>query len=145
MKISIKRFDLQDVSIAPDSVLTFPAGLVGLEENRRFCLMHEEGSPTVFWLQSLDDEALTLNVVSPDSLDMAYSINLSDEECRQIDLQDPADAVVLLVVFREEGAGEGAGGLGVSARSPLVVNAKSRLGLQKVLSDVQPTLVLRGS
>ena len=57
MKIDIERLGLKNVPIDPESVFTFPDGIAGFEDCKRFKLFHEEGKATVFWLQSLDDIA----------------------------------------------------------------------------------------
>ena len=68
MKIDIDQFNLKDIPVSPDRVFTFPAGLGGFEENKRYTLFHEEGKPTVFWLQSLDDKDLCFSVVPPTAI-----------------------------------------------------------------------------
>lgn len=144
MKIDITPFDLKDVPVNPDTVFSFPQGLSGFENRTRFSLFHEEGKPTVFWLQSLDDPALSFSVVPPESIDIEYEIELSDAECALLGLQDPADALVVVIVYREPADGPGAGSqIGASTRSPLILNPKTRIGMQKVLSEVRPSLVYR--
>lgn len=144
MKIDIDRFALKDVPVAEERVFTFPAGLVGFEENKRFTLFHEEGKPTVFWLQSLDDPALSFSVVPPERINVAYEIDLSEEESRLLGLSDPADAIVVVILYRDAAAGADGGRIAASTHSPLVINAKTRVGMQKILRDVQPSVVYRG-
>ncbi|MFT3850583.1 MAG: flagellar assembly protein FliW [Propionivibrio sp.] len=74
MKIDIERFGLTNVPIDPETVFTFPEGIAGFEECKRFKLFHEEGKTTVFWLQSLDDTSLMFPIVAPDAFDIEYQI-----------------------------------------------------------------------
>jgi flagellar assembly factor FliW len=140
MKIDIERFGLKNVPVNPEMQFTFPAGIAGFENCRRFQIFHEEGQPTVFWLQSLDDTAVMFPIVSPEALDMEYQIELSDEDCSLIDLQSASDAVVAVIVYRNEAEG---GKIAANARSPVILNVKSHQGMQKVLQDVHPTLLYR--
>lgn len=140
MKIDLAKFGLKDVPVNPDAVLTFPKGLVGFEECKRYTLFHEEGKPTVFWLQSLDDPALSFSVMSPESLDIQYEIELSDEDCALIDLKDPAEATVVVILYREAADD---GRIAANTRSPLVLNTRARLGMQKILREFHPTLLCR--
>lgn len=142
MKIDIDQFDLKDVPVNPDAVFTFPKGLGGFEDCTRFTLFHEEGKPTVFWLQSLDDPGLAFSVVPPESLDIAYQIELSDDDVSLLGLADPADAVVIVIIYRDE-AGLGSGKISASTRSPLVLNPGTRIGMQKFLSEVHPGIILQ--
>lgn len=140
MKIDIAKFGLKDVPVNPDAVFNFPQGLVGFDDARRFTLFHEEGKPTVFWLQSLDDPRLAFSVVPPESIDVQYEMELSDEDCALIDLKDPAEVVVVVILYREEADN---GRVAANTRSPLVLNTRSRLGMQKILREFHPTLLCR--
>jgi flagellar assembly factor FliW len=144
MKIDIDQFNLKDVPVNPDAVFTFPGGLSGFEGCTRFTLFHEEGKPTVFWLQSLDDPSLAFSVVPPDALGVEYQIELSDADIALLGLTDPADALVVVIIYRDsETGGTPAGKIAASTRFPLVLNPKTRLGMQKILMEVQSSVVYR--
>ena len=141
MKIDIERLGLKNVGVDPETLFAFPQGVAGFEHCKRFKLFHEEGKPTVFWLQSVDDAALMFPVVAPEQLDLEYQIELSDEDCAQIELKDVADAVVAVIIYRDAAQD---GKIAANTHSPVIFNLKSRKGMQKILQDVQPTLVFRG-
>ncbi len=141
MKIDIERLGLKDVGVDPETLFSFPKGVAGFEQCKRFKLFHEEGKPTVFWLQSVDDSALMFPVVAPEQLDLEYQIELSDDDCALIGLQDAADAVVAVIIYRDAAQD---GKIAANTHSPVILNLKSRKGMQKILQDVQPTLVFRG-
>ena len=141
MKIDIERLGVKDVGIDPDTLFVFPAGLAGFEHCRQFKLFHEEGKPTVFWLQCIDDLEVMFPVVAPEQLDLEYQIELSDEDCALIDLKRAEDALVVVIVYRDEAKD---GKIAANTRSPVILNLNSRKGMQKILADFQPTLVFRG-
>lgn len=141
MKVDIERLGLKNVAVDPESLFTFPGGLAGFETSTRFKLFHEDGKPTVFWLQCVDDPGVMFPVVAPEQLDLEYQIELSDADCALIDLQDAADAAVVIIIYRDAAQD---GKVAANTRSPVVLNLKSRKGMQKILQDVQPTLVFRG-
>ena len=140
MKIDIERLGLKNVTVDPDSVFAFPAGIAGFEQCTRFKLFHEEGKATVFWLQSLDQQDVMFPVVTPETLDIEYQIELSDEDCALIGLADPADVAVAVIVYRDEAQG---GQIAANTRSPVILNLKTRKGMQKILSEVHPALLYR--
>jgi flagellar assembly factor FliW len=143
MKIDIERFGLKNLTIDPKTLFTFPAGFAGFEDCKRFKLFHEEGlasTPKVFWLQSVDDSEVMFPIVAPEALDIEYQIELSDDDCALIDLQSPADIAVVLIVYRDSAAG---GKIAANTRSPVILNLKTRKGMQKILHDVHPTLLYR--
>lgn len=140
MKIDIERLGLKNVTIDPETLFSFPEGIAGFEDCRRFKVFHEEGKTTVFWLQSVDDMAVAFPIVAPESLDIEYQIELSDADCALIDLQDAKDIAVAVIVYRDEAEG---GKIGANTRSPVILNLNSRKGMQKVLQSVHPTLLYR--
>lgn len=140
MKIDIERLGLKDVSIDPETLFTFPKGIAGFEDCKRFKLFHEEGKPTVFWLQSVDDTDLSFPIVAPESLDIEYQIELSDADCEMLELKNAEEATVVVIVYRNEAEG---GRIAANARSPVILNTNSRKGMQKILQEVHPTLLYR--
>lgn len=143
MKIDIERLGLKNVAVDPQTLFTFPEGIAGFEDCKRFKLFHEEGqaaAPTVFWLQSVDDSEVTFPIVAPESLDIEYQIELSDDDCALIGLHAPEEVAVVLVVYRDPAAG---GKIAANTRSPVILNLKTRKGMQKILQDVHPTLLYR--
>ena len=140
MKIDIERFGLKNVTVDPQTLFTFPAGIVGFEACTSFKLFHEEDKTNVFWLQSLDDSSVMFPIVDPKLLDIEYEIELSDAEAASIELKDPADIAVVLIVYRNDADG---GKIAASTHSPVILNLKSRKGLQKVLQEMHPTLLYR--
>lgn len=140
MKIDIERLGLKNVAVDPQTLFAFPEGIAGFEGCKRFKLFHEEGKLTVFWLQSVDDTEIMFPIVPPELLDLEYQIELSDADCALIGLQDPNDAAVVVIVYRDEADG---GRIGANTRSPVILNLHSRKGMQKVLQDVHPSLLYR--
>lgn len=140
MKIDIERFGVKDVPVDPETLFTFPQGIAGFEQCKRFKLFHEEGKPTVFWLQSVDDLSVMFPIVSPETIDLQYEIELTDEDCGLIDLTSAEEAVVAVIVYRSEAEG---GKIAANTRSPVILNPKARKGMQKVLREVHPTLLYR--
>jgi len=141
MKIDLERFGLKDVPVDPETVFTFAVGPAGFPDCRPFTFFHEEGpQPAVFWLQSLDDVAVAFPIVAPETLDLEYEIELSDDDCAQLELERAEDAAVVIMVYRR--AAEG-GNIAANTRSPIILNLQRRRAMQKILQEVHPTLLYR--
>jgi flagellar assembly factor FliW len=140
MKIDIERLGLKNVPVDPQTLFTFPEGIAGFEDCKRFKLFHEEGKATVFWLQSLDDTEVMFPIVAPEALDIEYQIELTDADCALIGLHGAEEVAVVVIVYRNEAEG---GKIAANTRSPVILNLNSRKGMQKVLKDVHPTLLYR--
>lgn len=142
MKIDIERFGLKDVSVDAASLLTFPQGFAGFEHCKQFKLFNEEGKSTVLYLQSMDDPSVMFPVITPETIDLAYEIELSDADCELIELKDMADIAVFVIVYKSDAAG---GKIAANTRSPVIVNLKARKGMQKILTRIEPHVVVRGN
>ena len=130
MRIDVEKFGLKDVPVDPETVFTFAEGMTGFADCTRFKIFHEEGKPTVFWLQSLDDSAVMFPIVAPEMLDLEYEIELSDADCALLALQDAADVAVAVIVYRD--AAEG-GKIAANTRLRSIRNLKNRRAMKEVL------------
>lgn len=124
------------LAVPPDRVIEFPNGLAGFEEYRRFTLFHPEtedgGTPRFFILQSLDDPAIAFNIADPAIFGFTYEITLSDEEVASLNLADPAEAVVVVMLIKDEANSQ----LRANLKGPLVLNVNARRGIQHVFSGL---------
>lgn len=142
MKVETYLFGAVEVS--PEKVITFPNGLVAFEGNKRFMLVHEndQGQPSSYTLQSLDDASLAFQIVDPTILGFNYELTLTDVEDTLLQNPAPEDVAVMQVLFRKEGEGDGKAELSPSLRAPLIINTKARIGLQKVMETMRSNITL---
>jgi flagellar assembly factor FliW len=139
--MEIKSSFLGEQSIDPSTIISFPNGIPGFEDQTRFKLFHQEGkeNPQVFWLQSVDKESLTLSVAQPSIFNINYVFVLSDEEEALLEIEDPDDLLILVILLKDA-----SGQLTVedAIRYPLVINCAKRIGLQKGLAQVSQSITL---
>ncbi|MDE2441132.1 MAG: flagellar assembly protein FliW [Betaproteobacteria bacterium] len=140
MKVETYLFGAVEVN--PEKIITFPNGLVGFEQSKRFMLVHDEGSaqPSSYTLQSLDDPGFALQIVDPATLGFSYELLLSDLETALLQSPTADDVTVMQVLFKKEENGKAA--IMPSLRAPLVINTKARIGLQKVMETVSQHITL---
>lgn len=139
--MKIETYLFGSVEVNPDSIITFPNGLVGFENSKRFMLAHEEinGQLASFTLQSVEDPALAFQIMDPTALGFHYELAMSETENAL--LQTPAieDVAVMLVLFKQD---EDKPAISPNLRAPLVINTKARVGLQKVMENLRPNITL---
>jgi flagellar assembly factor FliW len=128
-------------TVDPDTLLNFPDGLPGFDELKRYKLFHEDGTATLFYLQSVDDPAVRLPVVDPGLFQVDYQITLNDMELSRLQLDDPADAAVLVTVSRKDTAADG--GIHANFMGPIIINTRARVGLQKALNRVNGSVIIK--
>jgi flagellar assembly factor FliW len=134
------------IEFAPDRVIEFPAGLAGFEEFRRFSLFHPETEggalPRYFILQSIDDPAIAFNIADPELFGFNYEICLSDAETAALELADPTDAAVVVILVKDSLPG-GDAPLRANLKAPLIINVNARRGIQHVFSSLNYQVTLK--
>ena len=93
MRIESERLGTLEVDEA--SVITFPRGLIGLPDRRRFVILEfGEGIP-LGWMQSVDDGSFGLPVSDPQIFRPDYRVEASSPDVSDLELESAEDAVIL--------------------------------------------------
>jgi flagellar assembly factor FliW len=119
-----------DVSAETNS-LAFPDGLVGCQDWKNFVLLSDdEEQLPVAYLQSIEQPRVRLLVTDPRLIETSYAIDLSEDDRSSIDLQSTDNtALYCTLTVQEDGA------ITANLLGPLVINTRTRLGRQLVLTD----------
>jgi flagellar assembly factor FliW len=148
MQINTALFGTQEIN--DNDVITFPQGIPGFENNTQFKVFHEEGKPTVHWLQSVEDPELSFSVMEPQLLKLGYEFILDDTQCQLIDLQEGDDFAVVVMLYKQEGDLAQPGeqvpayqAIRANLVAPVVINVRSRKALQAVLPKTERITVIR--
>jgi flagellar assembly factor FliW len=129
MEILTTRFG--PIRVEPQDQVEFPRGLVGIPHLRRFVLWPDPQVPSVRWLQSTRDPAWALALVEPRLVVPTYQVRattqqlaaLQIDECRQVDVYVTLNQTVQNPT--------------VNLQAPILINRRSSLGIQLVLSDTR--------
>ena len=131
MQIQTTRFG--PVTIDPNHIMTFPQGLVGFPDQVRFALLGQardgaqEGA--FYWLQATENPELAFLVTDPAQFFKDYQVCIREETQQDLNLADAKDGQVLVICNR---AGEWLTG---NLLGPLVINTRTRIGQQMVLTE----------
>ncbi|RMH18181.1 MAG: flagellar assembly protein FliW [Gemmatimonadetes bacterium] len=119
------------VPLRPEQIITFPEGIVGFPDARRYALLpaSREG---FYWLQSLDHEPLAFVLIDPFVFVPGYSVELGSNELGPLDTDDPGDLAVLAILALPREPGDLPT---VNLQGPVAVNLKRRLGRQVILAE----------
>jgi len=139
MKFTLQRFGAEEIEIDPQSIITFPRGIPPFDQCQRYKLFHEEGKPSIFWLQSLDDPDLMFSVTDPDLLKVSYEVSLDDEEQSLLQVAAGDELMLAVIVYKDGNAP-----LKVNTRGPIVLNLSKRLGVQKLLHEFETSVSIKG-
>ena len=128
MEIQSTRFGT--INVEADALLTFPRGLIGMTDLARFALVPPPAPDAAFyWLQSVEDPAVAFLVCDPNRFFKDYHVSIREETQADLDLADAKDGQLLVICNR---VGEWVTG---NLQGPLVVNTRTRVGQQVVLTE----------
>lgn len=125
-----------------DRIIEFPEGLAGFEDLHRYRLYHPQTTSGVsrhFILASVDDPQVAFNIADPGLFGFSYEITLSDGEAAALDLADPSEAAVAVILVKEEADG----GMRANLNAPLIFNSRVRRGIQHVFSRLNYQVTLK--
>jgi len=128
------RFGMLEID--DDSILTFPSGLLGFPESRRYVILDHDTEAPFKWLQSLDEPALAFVIIDPDLLLADYHIQVPDDALAEVqgsEADELSTAVILTIPSDDPGR------MTANLRGPLLMNQRTKLCKQLVLSDEFPT------
>jgi len=139
--MDIKSTFLGTQSVDATSVINFPQGIPGFEDQTRFKLFHEEGSDLIYWMQSLDNDELLFSVALPERFKINYNFVLTDAEEKLLEIDNNED-VLLLIILQKTSEETEKPTIKGSITSPIVINTKSKIGIQKVLPKIEQSITL---
>ncbi|MFM9330671.1 flagellar assembly protein FliW [Paenibacillus mesotrionivorans] len=113
--------------------ITFREGLPGFEERHQFMLEFlEEGSP-LCRLQSVEDEDLAFILADPFVFYPSYEFQLPERAITELQIQSPADIMVLVVVNVRDDLATAM----VNLVAPVVIHMGSGQGKQVILTNTE--------
>lgn len=143
--INSTRFGQFEVD--PSTILKFPRGIPGFETSTEWKLLYEEddeGKPkagVVIHMQSLTDPDAALPLAEPSVFGFNYEFVLSDEELAVLQLEDPADLAVLVVLSNRNPQPQNQPtpikDIFANISAPILINTKSRFGMQKIFTGTE--------
>lgn len=145
IKLNLPRLGDASVEFDADSVIKFPAGLPGFETCIRFKLFHEEGKPSINWLQSLDMPEVMFSLRDPALLNVSYEVRLSDDDEKLIEAAPGDDLQLALIVYKDDQEKNKEAALKTNMFAPIILNISKRLGMQKILKELDAQVAFSGA
>lgn len=129
MIVETLRFGQLDVD--PETILMMPEGLIGMSEINRVCLVEEDPPRPFRWLQVVGEPALAFVAVNPYDFFPEYECEVSAEDFEFLGIQEPEDAVVLVLLTfgREQPT------VTANLVAPIIACSRTRTARQVILQD----------
>jgi flagellar assembly factor FliW len=132
----VQTRDFGELPCDPSAELEFPRGIPGFEDQRRFVLIEHQALSPVILLQSLETSSLCFLAIAVSVLDPEYQSGIAPEDLRVLGLDEdrqprPGEEALFMAVLSPSADGSFTANL----LAPVVVNVRTRVGLQAVRSD----------
>jgi flagellar assembly factor FliW len=129
MKIETTRFG--ELEVGERDIYTFPEGIPGFEQDKRFTLVGLKGLDGFACLQCVDRGELGFIIVDPFEFFPDYEFSLPDTDAEQLGVEDPGDLSVWTIVTTRDRLESAT----VNLVAPVVLNVRTRIGKQVILVD----------
>ena len=134
MNVASTRFGVLDVSA--EALLTFPSGLLGFPEWTRYVILDHDTDVPFKWLHCAEEASLAFVVIDPALFNENYQVTISPEARCEVEGSE-ADELGLAVILTIPSDDPSA--VTANLRGPLLMNPRTRLCKQLVLSEDYPT------
>lgn len=132
MLVKTKHFG--EIDLDENKVIRFEQGILGFEDYKDYTLLYddEDGDrPDISWLQSLEEPALAIPVISPFLVRPDYDPQVEDELLQPLGELDDNNIVVLVSVTVPAEVED----VSANLRAPFVINSASRKGVQIIVEN----------
>jgi len=122
-----------DLEAPSSNLFTLPDGLIGFEQYKQAELLYQSDHLPFLWLKLTGPaDSMHFVVIEPGGLIPDYEPELFDGHAMTLDLNNPAEAMILnIVTLKRQTPLEAT----VNLVGPIVINRRTRVGRQVVISN----------
>ena len=134
MNVASTRFGTFEVH--RESLLTFPSGLLGFPEWTSYVILDHDTDAPFKWLHCTEEASLAFVIIDPALFNPHYQVIISPEARVEVEGSetDELSLVVILTIPSDDPSA-----MTANLRGPLLMNHRTRLCKQLVLTEDYPT------
>ena len=129
MKLETVRFG--EIEIDEERIFDFVTPIIGFNELRKFVIIDLNKDSFFKWLQSVEDPSLAFPVVSVYSMNVDYSIDLSDNVVDKLKITNVESLLVMNIASIPQDDPQGTT---LNLLAPIIFNLDEKLAGQIILS-----------
>lgn len=127
----IKTKFLGEIEIEEKDILNFSYGLPGFPQLHKFALLTLEGNEYMFYLQSIEEEAICFITVVPAAVVGEYDIEISKDAVEELEIKAPEEVQLLAILNIPEDPKQ----MTVNLKAPIIINTTNKKAAQELLED----------
>ncbi len=131
MKLSTRIFG--EVEIDDSKIISFPNGIIGFPDMKRFTLMHDQDdeATTIQWLQSIEEPGFAMPVIDPLIVCPDYSPEIDKNVIADVGELKDDDILVLVTVTVPHDLTK----MTVNLMGPFIINVEEMKGVQCIVEN----------
>ncbi len=132
MLIKTKHFG--EIDLEEDKIISFEQGILGFSDCKKYAIIYDNESgerPDITWLQSIDEPALAIPVISPFLIRPEYNPTVEDELLSPIGEVNTENLVVLVSITVPNDTTK----ISANLKAPFVINSETKKGCQVIVED----------
>lgn len=130
-KITFNNAKFGEIEVDEDSVVTFPNGIPGFEQCKRFGMLALEEEAPFLRLLSIDQPNVGFVLLNPMLIWQDYNPDIGKEDLDSLQLEKPEDMAIYCIVTLSPVAAE----VTANLKGPIFVNTETRTARQMILMD----------
>lgn len=119
------------LSVEKADIVNFENGILGFEELKQFVIVAVEECLPFEWLVSVEDPAVAFPILNPTIFFSDYNPSLPEDELVSLNIRKERDAEMFCIVT----LGKKPEDVTLNLKGPIIVNMKSKMGKQLVLTE----------
>jgi len=135
--VTIPSLTFGDIEIDERTIYTFPKGIPGLRDIKRYAIVESEDMAPFRWLLACDAPYLSLMLIDPKLLDPAYEVQVTREHLQLIGEGSVDELFLMSLVVTPKDPRQ----MTANLLAPLLFNAKTRQAMQVVLEGAHDELL----
>lgn len=134
MKVKTTRFG--EVKIEKEEILSFPEGILGFENLKKFFIVDPGDNTFIMWLQSTEDQSIAFPVIEPKIFKPDHELKLLPSEMNSLQLNSLNESTVYCILTIPQDVTQ----MSANLKAPIVVNNTLKSAKQIVLQDSKLTV-----
>ncbi len=131
MKIETSRFGT--IEIDEEKLITFPSGIPGFPNEKRYALLPAREDLPLFWLQNIENPNLAFLATEPFQYGLNYHFEIPESAEQELKIEKEDDLLILVfLTFRRESDTTDPA-VTANLLGPVVINSTARIGKQILL------------
>ncbi len=121
-----------EIEYTKDEIISFPDGIFGFEDEKEFIIVGTLSKDFPFvWLQSTKDQSVVFVLTDPFLFVEEYDFSLEEDIVKKLAIEGAEDLEIFGICVVPNRIKDTT----LNLRSPIVINANKRIGLQVILEE----------